>query len=270
LLSDARLATAGGFDLRLRHLLIVGILASAFAVSFMIRAQPAEFGNELNEFDPFFNYRATEFLVENGLPAYMEWHDTMSWHPNGRDISATSQSMLHMTAAYTYQVFGGGSTLYDFTIVLPAVFGSLTAVVVFALVRVIGGTTAGLFASMLFAVSMPVIVRGTIGWFKSEPLGLFYGLLGAYLLLSGLRRGGDGGRRRAAEAAARMAGGGLMLTFGLASWGAYSSWSSRCACSFWCCRCCAGTTRSWRGPCRCLRLRSLRPCRSLRGPARRS
>ena len=221
MLSDARLATAGGFDLRLRHLLIVGILASAFAVSFMIRAQPAEFGNELNEFDPFFNYRATEFLVENGLPAYMEWHDTMSWHPNGRDVSATSQSMLHMTAAYAYQVFGGGSTLYDFTIVLPAVFGSLTAVVVFALVRVIGGTTAGLFASLLFAVSMPVIVRGTIGWFKSEPLGLFYGLLGAYLLLSGLRRGGDGGRRRrhAAEAAARMAGGGLMLTFGLASWG---------------------------------------------------
>ena len=223
MLSDARLAAVGGFDLRLRHLLIIGILASAFAVSFMIRAQPAEFGSELNEFDPFFNYRATEFLVENGLPAYMEWHDTMSWYPNGRDVSATSQSMLHITAAYTYHLFGGGSSLYDFTILLPAVFGSLSAIVVFALVRVIGGTTAGLFASLLFAVSMPVIVRGTIGWFKSEPLGLFYGLLGAYLFLSGLRsgasNGGKGRRWGAAEVAARMAGGGVMLTFGLASWG---------------------------------------------------
>ena len=35
----------------------------------------------LNEFDPYFNYRATEFLVENGLEEYYEWHDYMSWYP---------------------------------------------------------------------------------------------------------------------------------------------------------------------------------------------
>ena len=220
LMSNARLATIGGFELRLHHLLVAGVLASAFTVSFLIRAQPAEFGYELNEFDPFFNYRATEYLVENGPQAYADWHDAMSWFPNGRDVSATSQTMLHVTAAYAYSAFGGGSSLYDFTILMPAVFGSLTAVVVFALVRVIGGTTAGLFASMLFAVSVPVIVRGTIGWFKSEPLGLFYGLLGMYLFLSALR-GGDGGgtARGRAVAGARMAGGGITLAFGLASWG---------------------------------------------------
>ena len=220
LMSNARLATIGGFELRLHHLLVAGVLASAFTVSFLIRAQPAEFGYELNEFDPFFNYRATEYLVENGPQAYADWHDTMSWFPNGRDVSATSQTMLHVTAAYAYSAFGGGTSLYDFTILVPAVFGSLTAVVVFALVRVIGGTTAGLFASMLFAVSVPVIVRGTIGWFKSEPLGLFYGLLGVYLFLSALR-GGDGGgtARGRAVAGARMAGGGITLAFGLASWG---------------------------------------------------
>lgn len=220
MMSNARLATVGRFELRLHHLLVVGVLAAAFSVSFLIRAQPAEFGYELNEFDPFFNYRATEYLVDHGLPAYLDWHDTMSWFPNGRDISATSQTMLHITAAYTYAAFGGGMPLYDFTILVPAVFGSLTAVVVFALVRVIGGTTAGLFASLLFAVSVPVIVRGTIGWFKSEPVGLFYGLLGVYLFLSALR-GGDGGGtgRGRAIAGARMAAGGVMLTFGLASWG---------------------------------------------------
>lgn len=218
LMSNARLATVGGFELRLHHLLVAGVLASAFTVSFLIRAQPAEFGYELNEFDPFFNYRATEYLVDNGPQAYADWHDTMSWFPNGRDVSATSQTMLHVTAAYTYAAFGGGSSLYDFTILVPAVFGSLTAIVVFALVRVVGGTTAGLFASMLFAVSVPVIVRGTIGWFKSEPLGLFYGLLGVYLFLSALRGGGGTARGRA-MAAARMAGGGIMLTLGLASWG---------------------------------------------------
>ena len=139
--------------------------------------QPLEYGFELTEFDPFFNYRATEFIVENGLPAYLEWNDDLSWHPYGRDVSSSSQVMLHTSSALFYQIFGMGSTLYDFTIVFPMIVSSLTTIVIFALVRTIGGTTAGLFASIFFAVSPIIIMRGTLGWFKSEPLGLFYGFL---------------------------------------------------------------------------------------------
>ena len=40
-----------------------------------------------------------------------------------------------------------------------------------------GGTSAGLFSSLLFSISLPIIIRGPIGWFKSEPLGLFFSLL---------------------------------------------------------------------------------------------
>lgn len=209
----------GGFELRLHHLLIAGVLACAFTVSFLIRAQPVEFGYELNEFDPFYNYRATQYLVDNGLDAYLDWHDYMSWYPNGRDIASSSQQMLHYTAAALYHLFGGGSTLYDFIIPLPAIFGALTAVVMFALVRVIAGTTAGLLAAMLFAVSVPVMVRGSIGWFKSEPLGLLFGLMAFYMLLSALKGGGYSGWRGAAVPAARMAAGGVLLTLGLSAWG---------------------------------------------------
>ena len=179
----------------------------------MARSLPAEFGFELNEFDPFFNYRATEFMVENGLPTYLEWNDDMSWYPHGRDVSATSQVMLHVSASMLYQVFGAGSTLYDFTILFPVVIGSLTTIIIFALVRVIGGTSAGLLASLFFAVCLPIVFRGTIGWFKSEPLGLFYGLLAVYLLLSGIKSSGD------KTSIARVAGAGILLAFGLASWG---------------------------------------------------
>lgn len=196
-----------------RYLLIIGILAISFSLSFMIRAQPLEYGFELNEFDPFFNYRATQFMVENGLPSYLEWNDDLSWHPYGRDVSTTSQVILHVTAATLYQTFGMGSSLYDFTILFPVVIGSLTAVVIFAIVRTIGGTTAGLFASLFFAVSPIIIMRGSIGWFKSEPLGLFYGLLAVYLLLSGIKS--DKGK----VSIAKIVGSGILLSFGLVSWG---------------------------------------------------
>ena len=196
-----------------RYLLIIGILAISFSLSFVLRTQPADHGFELNEFDPFFNYRATQFVVENGLPAYLEWHDDLSWHPYGRDVSATSQVMLHITGAMFYQTFGAGSTLYDFTVWFPVVISSLTTVIIFALVRTIGGTTAGLFASLFFAVSPIIIMRGSIGWFKSEPLGLFFGLLAVYLLLSAIKS--DKGK----ISLAKIVGGGILLAFGLASWG---------------------------------------------------
>jgi len=213
LISNLQLFTVGNFAFRLQHLLIIGILAVAFSMSFMVRSQAADYGFELNEFDPFFNYRAAQFIVDNGLVAYFDWHDDRSWHPSGRDVSSTSQVMLHITAASLYQIFGGGSDLYDFVILFPVIFGSLTVIVVFALVRVIGGTTAGLFASLFFSLSVSVIIRGTIGWFKSEPLGLFYGLLGIYLFLSGIRS------ENYKIAFAKLVGGGIFLSFGLSSWG---------------------------------------------------
>jgi len=211
--TQARLFKIGAFDFKLNHLLVIGILVLSFSISFLIRSQAAEFGSELNEFDPFFNFRATEFIVENGYLEYFDWHDDMSWYPEGRNISATSQVMLHMTAAGTYQIFGGDLSLYDFTILFPVIFGSLTVIVIFALVRVIGGTTAGLFAAILFSVSLPILLRGTIGWFKSEPLGIFYGILGLYFFLSGIKSGNK------KIAIPKLIIGGVILGLGLSSWG---------------------------------------------------
>ncbi|MDE0526974.1 MAG: hypothetical protein OXI27_10395 [Thaumarchaeota archaeon] len=210
---NTMLASVGGRTLRCRHLMIIAILAAAVTVAFLIRAQPAQYGFELNEFDPFFNYRATLYMVENGIPAYYEWHDTMSWYPNGRDVSATSQVALHMAAAVTYQMFGGGMPLYDYTILFPTIFGALTAVSIFALVRVMGGTSAGLFAAMLYSVSLPILVRSPMGWFKSEPFGLFLSITAAYLLVSGLYSSSRG------TAAARMIAAGLLVSASVSAWG---------------------------------------------------
>lgn len=186
MLINTKLVSIGNFDLKLNHLLIIGILALAFTISFLLRSQSVHYGFELTEFDPFFNYRASQYIVDNGINAYFEWNDALSWYPLGRDISSTSQVTLHLTAAITYLAFGGNLNFYDFTILFPAIFGSLSVIVIFALVRVIGGTTAGLFSALLFSVSLPILIRGSIGWFKSEPLGLFFSLLTVYLFLSGI------------------------------------------------------------------------------------
>jgi len=179
----------------------------------MIRSQPADYGMELNEFDPFFNYRATQYVVDNGIDAYFQWNDELSWYPHGKNVSQFSQVMLHLTAATTYGIFGAGGNLYDFTIIFPVIIGSITAIVVFALVRVIGGTTAGLFAALLFSVSLPIIIRGQIGWFKSEPLGLFFSILAVYLFLSGIKS------KNNKIVIPKLITAGIFIIFGLSAWG---------------------------------------------------
>lgn len=211
--SNSSLISIGNFDLKLNHLLIIGILSLAFTVSFLLRVQPADFGFELNEFDPFFNYRATQYIVDNGIPAYFEWNDSLSWYPTGRDVSSNSQIILHLTAATTYWIFGGGLDLYDFTILFPVIFSSLSAIVIFALVRVIGGTTAGLFSAILFSVSIPLLIRSPLGWFKSEPLGIFFSLLFVYLLLSAINS------KNKKIAFIKLVGSGIFTIFSISAWG---------------------------------------------------
>ena len=227
MVSQQKLFQIGDFNFKLYHILVIGLLILAFSATFLIRTQPIQYGFELNEFDPFFNFRATEYIVENGLVEYFEWHDTKSWylsphfenlkdplHPlSGRNVSSNSQIMLHITTAISYQIFGGNSSLYDFTILFPAVIGSLTVIVIFALVRVLGGTTAGIIASLLFAVALPILVRGSVGWFKSEPLGLFYALLGLYLFLSGISA------KNIKFSILKIIFAGIILSFAMASWG---------------------------------------------------
>jgi dolichyl-diphosphooligosaccharide--protein glycosyltransferase len=202
-----------GFEFQLRHLLVITVLALAFTTAFIMRSYPAKYGFYLNEFDPYFDYRATKYIVDHGLGEYLKWHDTMSWYPEGRNIPQTSQSGLHIVAAFLYDAFGRGTSLLNFVIILPVVLGSLTTIIVFALVRVMGGTSAGMFAALLFAFSPAIIQRGNLGWFKSEPLGLFFGLLAVYLFISAIKH------REIKYAIPKAVVGGLVLGLANASWG---------------------------------------------------
>lgn len=209
---DGVLFHVGNYNFKVRHMLVIAVLAIAFSTAFIMRSYPIKYGYYLNEFDPYFDYRATKYIIDNGLDAYLKWHDNMSWYPDGRDIPRTSQVGLHVTAAYLYKIFGGNSSVLDFTIILPVILGSLTTIVVFALVRSLGGTTAGLFSALLIAFTPALIQRGNLGWFKSEPLGLFLALLALYLLISATKH-------RPNIAVVKAIAGGLLLGLANASWG---------------------------------------------------
>ena len=48
-----------------------------------------EYGAIIHEFDPYFNYRAAEYLADNGWTDFFRWFDHMSWYPLGRPVGTT-------------------------------------------------------------------------------------------------------------------------------------------------------------------------------------
>ena len=169
-------------------------LAGIFSVAIVARSMPARYGFYLNEFDPYWDYYATDFLVRQidqrgllGVQDFLNWHDLRSWYPEGRQVAETSQVGLAFTGAGLYlvtrNVFGVNIDLYSFLILFPVFFGAATTIVVFLLARRIIGTSAGLFAALMIALSPTIIQRGNLGWFKSEPSALFFALFATFLYL---------------------------------------------------------------------------------------
>lgn len=190
------------------------VLAIVFAIAVLIRSYAAKYGFYLNEFDPYYDYYAAQHIVnlanQQGLYAalfanpancgsavytachnmqgYFYWHDIQTWFPAGRNVAATSQGGLQLAGALIYllvhNIFGVPITLYNLLVVLPVFFGALTAVIFYFLVRKIAGDAAGLFAALVFAVSPPLIERGNLGWFKSEPLAILLFVAASYMVLT--------------------------------------------------------------------------------------
>src|SRR5690349_98062 len=48
-----------------------------------------EYGYVIHEFDPWFNFRATQYLSKEGWHAFFHWYDHMSWYPLGRPVGTT-------------------------------------------------------------------------------------------------------------------------------------------------------------------------------------
>lgn len=200
-------------------------LVAIFSAAIIMRIYPAKYGFFINEFDPYYDYYATEFIVKHfdqngffGLFEYFSWTDIKTWYPGGRDVANTSQVGLHFTGAIlfiiTRSIIGLSISLYDFIVLFPVFIGAFSTLAIFLLVKRISNSSAGLLAALVIAFSPPIIQRGALGWYKSEPLALFLIILGSYVFLTIYN---EKVSRRALISRAAIAG--ILLGFANTTWG---------------------------------------------------
>merc|ERR1711936_1003706 len=84
-------------------LLKMAILSVAAILAFSTRLfSVLRFESVIHEFDPYFNYRTTRFLAEEGFYNFHNWFDDRAWYPLGRIIGGTIYPGLMMTSTVLY------------------------------------------------------------------------------------------------------------------------------------------------------------------------
>ena len=51
------------------------------------------FESVIHEFDPYFNYRTTKYLAEEGFYKFHNWFDDRAWYPLGRIIGGMGSAL---------------------------------------------------------------------------------------------------------------------------------------------------------------------------------
>lgn len=90
-----------------------------------------QIGPVIHEFDPYFNFRATEYLYENGMRKFFKWFDYKSWYPLGRPIGTTIYPGMQFTAVWIKKyIIGDRMSLNDVCCYIPAWFGAIASLLV--------------------------------------------------------------------------------------------------------------------------------------------
>ncbi|KAL1513173.1 hypothetical protein ABEB36_002618 [Hypothenemus hampei] len=174
-------------------LLTISILTLAAILSFATRLfSVLRFESVIHEFDPYFNYRTTKFLAENGFYAFHNWFDDRAWYPLGRIIGGTIYPGLMLTSVFIFrfcQLFHIDLDIRNVCVFLAPLFSSLTTLVTYLLTKEIFDKGAGLTAAAFVAIVPGYISRSVAGSYDNEGIAIFCMLLTYYMWIKAVKTG---------------------------------------------------------------------------------
>lgn len=194
-------------------------LSLTFAIALGVRLFPLRWGFYLSEFDPYLQWRMSDYIVKNGFLAWFNWHDYMSWWPEGMRMSIGNLYGVAFTIAALYFVLnalGINATVFQIAVLFPPVAGALTAIAVYFFAKDSWGRSVGLLSSLFLALNPSNISRTTLGFLRHEALGI---LLMVLFFLFFQRAISKGRGQRASIVYSVLAG--LTLFYLAASWAAF-------------------------------------------------
>ena len=146
----------------------------------------------IHEFDPYFNYRTTKFLADEGFYSFHNWFDNRVWYPLGRIIGGTIYPGLMVTSAIFYHTLNFFHLTIDvrnICVFLAPVFSSFTVVITYFLTTELHDSASGLVAACLISIVPGYISRSVAGSYDNEGIAIFCMLLTYFLWVRAVKTG---------------------------------------------------------------------------------
>lgn len=172
------------------HALILGAIC---ILAFMCRLfSVVRYESVIHEFDPWFNFRTTRYLVSEGFYNFHNWFDEATWYPLGRFIGGTLYPGLMWTAAAGYHFLHALHFTVDIRnvcVLLAPFMAGNTAIATYLLTKECWNGSAGIFAAMFVAIAPGYISRSVAGSYDNEAVAIFALVFCFYLWVKAVKTG---------------------------------------------------------------------------------
>ncbi|KAM5547603.1 dolichyl-diphosphooligosaccharide--protein glycosyltransferase subunit STT3A [Rosa sericea] len=168
-------------------LILIGVLAFSIRLFSVIKYESV-----IHEFDPYFNYRVTQFLTKNGIYDFWNWFDDRTWYPLGRVIGGTVYPGLTLTAGTLWWLLNSLNiplSVETICVFTAPIFSAFTSWAAYLLTREVKGAGAGLTAAALIAMVPSYISRSVAGSYDNEAVAIFALIFTFYLYIKTLNTG---------------------------------------------------------------------------------
>ncbi|KAG0610850.1 hypothetical protein M758_7G096700 [Ceratodon purpureus] len=168
-------------------LALIGVLAFSIRLFSVIKYESI-----IHEFDPYFNYRVTQYLTKAGIYEFWNWFDDRTWYPLGRVIGGTVYPGLTLTAGtmwWVAQKINIPLSVETVCVFTAPVFSAFASWATFLLTKEVKGTGAGLTAAVLLAMVPSYISRSVAGSYDNEAVAIFALVFTFYLYIKTLNTG---------------------------------------------------------------------------------
>ncbi|WPG97835.1 Dolichyl-diphosphooligosaccharide--protein glycosyltransferase subunit stt3 [Acrodontium crateriforme] len=174
----------------LRIIILCTIAATAVASRLF---SVIRFESIIHEFDPWFNFRATKYLVQNGFYDFWDWFDDRTWHPLGRVTGGTLYPGLMVTSGAIWHALRAISLPVDIRnicVLLAPGFSGLTAFASYLLTSELSDSpSAGLLAAIFMGIAPGYISRSVAGSYDNEAIAIFLLVFTFYLWIKAVKEG---------------------------------------------------------------------------------
>lgn len=177
----------------IKTLLVFATLACVCITGFMTRLfSVIRYESIIHEFDPWFNYRATHYMVENGFYNFLNWFDERAWYPLGRIVGGTVYPGLMITSGAIHWLLNSLNItvhIREICVFLAPFFSGLTAIATYLLTKELWSQGAGLFAAAFIAIVPGYISRSVAGSYDNEGIAIFALMFTYYLWIKSVKTG---------------------------------------------------------------------------------